>query len=69
VSGPTRSEALATVRRLAASLDASDPDAASARLLERISQRDDAAELRAALVELGALALVHPLAGMLDEDE
>ncbi len=62
----TRGEALATLRRLAAPLPAGDVEASASRLLEKVSQLDDAAELRAALVEVGARVLVHPLAAMLD---
>ncbi|MCL4822106.1 MAG: hypothetical protein KJ067_23510 [Vicinamibacteria bacterium] len=60
MTGPTRGEALATLRRLAAPLQTDDVEASASRLLERISLRDDAEELRAALVETGARAFVHP---------
>jgi hypothetical protein len=48
----TRNEALATVHRQAAGL-APDLDG-TRRLLERVSTSEQAEELRAALVELGA---------------
>ena len=52
----TRERALEELRRLAGSLPA---DAAGcARLLERVSQSDEAETLRARLVELGAEALL-----------
>ena len=51
-------EALATLQQLSAGVDQADAEASARRLLERIAARDDAAELRAALVELGARALV-----------
>jgi len=55
----TRSESLVELRRMIASLDkSSDTEAALARLLERVSLRVDSPELRAALVEEGARALL-----------
>jgi hypothetical protein len=54
----TGAEALAVLRQLAAGVDQGEAEAGARRLLERIAARDDAAELRAALVELGARALV-----------
>lgn len=59
--GPTP----AVIRKLAVGVDATGLEAAAQRLLERIAGRDDAAELRAALVELGALVVVHPLGPVL----
>jgi hypothetical protein len=44
---------------LAAGIDEPDAGAAVRRLLERVSTRADALELRAALVELGARAVVE----------
>jgi hypothetical protein len=55
----TRAEALIALRTMIASLDRSDPEVAMARLLERISLRVDSLELRAALVEEGAKALLR----------
>jgi len=55
----THGEAQAVLRGLAAALAEPGPDEAARRLLERISGREDAEELRAALVERGALALVQ----------
>ena len=55
----TRVEALSELRVMVASIDITDMPAAAARLLERISQRVDALELRACLVELGAAALLE----------
>ncbi|HVO12172.1 MAG TPA: hypothetical protein VMX54_15635 [Vicinamibacteria bacterium] len=52
----TRPEALTTLRRLAAGLPADL--AGQARLLERISNHDEAEQLRDALVELGASVLL-----------
>jgi len=62
----SRAEVLAALRKIAASIDIEDTEAAAARLLERISTRADALELRAALAELGARVLVNPLAGIGD---
>lgn len=57
----TRPEALALVSRLAVGLA---PDVAGvARLLERIAQDDRAEEMRAALVEHGAAALLDEAHG------
>lgn len=61
--GPTP----AMIRKLAVGVDEAWSEAAAARLLERVAGRDDAAELRAALVELGALVVVHPLGTMIVE--
>lgn len=65
--GHARAEALEELRRLLAGIPADEPEAAAARLLERIAARDDAEELRAALVEMGALLVVHPLGSMVLE--
>jgi hypothetical protein len=53
----SRTDALTTLRSLATGLLA-DP-AGSARLLERISQHDDAEALRCYLVEAGATAVIE----------
>jgi hypothetical protein len=53
----TRQEALSAVAQRAAGLDADD--AGVRRLLERISQADQAEALRAALTELGARAVLE----------
>lgn len=52
----TREQALAELRRLAGGLPVDD--SGTWRLLERISQHDAAEELRGALAELGARALL-----------
>ncbi len=63
-------DALAELRRMAAGLEDEEPAAASRRLLERVSAREDAEELRAALVELGAVALIDPIGALaLGDDE
>jgi hypothetical protein len=48
--------AQAELMKLAASVSDRDPGAATARLLERVAARDDADELRGALLIAGALA-------------
>ena len=53
----TRDEAALELRQLAAQVREPDPEAAAARLLERIAEVQP--ELRDALVEVGALALVR----------
>jgi hypothetical protein len=53
----TRDEAALVLRRLAAGVHEQDPEAAAARLLERVAATR--AELRDALVLEGALALVR----------
>jgi hypothetical protein len=53
----SRERALAILRRLARGLSADM--AGSARLMERISQHDEAETLRSALAELGAQALLE----------
>ena len=55
----TRDHALDALRTMIGSLDRTDLEAAKARLLERVSLRVDSLELRAALVELGAAALLE----------
>ena len=55
----TRDEALAALRRPAATIHEPTADQAVARLLERISGHADAEALRDALVELGARALLE----------
>jgi hypothetical protein len=55
----TRDEAILELRRMIGSLDRADFDAATARLLERISLRVDSIELRSALVEEGARAMLR----------
>lgn len=59
----TRDEAVSTLRSIAATVDESDQGAAVERLLERVSLREEAAELRAGLVELGAKALLDQRRG------
>ena len=54
----TRDDAHEALRIMVRSLDRTDPEAAKARLLERVSLRVDCIELRAALAELGAEALL-----------
>lgn len=56
----TRPEAQATLRAIAASIAEPDAPAAASRLLERLSTRDDADQLRALLLEAGALAVLAP---------
>ena len=58
----TRDEALAELRKMVASLYRSDFEAAAVRLLERISCRADALELRSALVEEGARSMLREAA-------
>ena len=53
----TRERAIAELRRLAGGLQADQ--AGAARFMERISERDDAEDLRAALVEEGARAVLE----------
>ena len=53
----TREEAAAALRDLAAKVQERDPEDAATRLLERIAEVQP--ELRDALVELGALAVVR----------
>lgn len=60
MNSPTKAEAIEDLRRVAATIAERDPEAAAERLLERISARDDATELRAALTGLGARAIVAP---------
>jgi hypothetical protein len=55
-----RSETLALLRRLASCISEATDDAAAERLLERIA--GEGPELRAVLLELGALAVVRSLA-------
>jgi hypothetical protein len=55
----TRDEAILELRTMIASLDRTDFEAATARLLERVSLRVDSLELRAALTEEGARALLR----------
>jgi hypothetical protein len=57
----TRARALEELRLMIGSLDKTDTEAAVARLLERISLRVDSLELRAALIEEGARAMLVPL--------
>jgi hypothetical protein len=55
----TRARALEELRVMISSLDKTDTEAAAvARLLERISLRVDSLELRAALAEEGARAML-----------
>lgn len=58
----TREEFLDELRTMITSLDRSDFDGAVGRLLERISCRADALELRSALVEEGARAMLRAAA-------
>ena len=53
----TREDAALALRDLAAKVREADPDAAATRLLERIAETTP--ELRDALVEVGALALMR----------
>lgn len=53
----TRDEAALELRQLAAKVTERDPEAAAARLLEKIAEVQP--ELRDALVEMGALAVVR----------
>lgn len=46
-------------------LDAVADPASAETLLQLVAQRDDAEQLRAALVLVGARAFVHPLGGIL----
>ena len=66
-----RATALEELRRMAASIAEARPDAsaeaAAARLLQRVSGRVDALELRAVLAELGALVVAHPMGAMILE--
>jgi hypothetical protein len=55
----TRARALEELRVMVGSLDKTDPEVAVARLLQRISLRVDSLELRAALAEEGARALLR----------
>jgi hypothetical protein len=55
----TRDEAMVELHRMITTIDTSDTEAAAARLLERVSCRADSLELRAALVEAGARALLR----------
>jgi len=57
----TPAEALAQLERLAALVVEDDPEAGASRLLERVAAREDAAELRDALVLRGARAVIDPL--------
>jgi hypothetical protein len=61
-----RAVLLAQLRVLAAGITEREPVAAADRLMELIAVRDDAEDLRAALVAHGALALAHPLGSMVD---
>lgn len=55
----TREEAIAAARVAAATVFETDVDQAAARLMERLSVREDASELRDALAELGARAILR----------
>jgi hypothetical protein len=55
----TRDAAVAALRVMVSSLDKSDFDVAVARLLERVSLRADSLELRAALTEQAAQAMLR----------
>jgi hypothetical protein len=59
----TRAQALAELHTMIGSLSRTDTEAAAVRLLERISCRADAIELRSALVEEGARALLRQAGG------
>jgi hypothetical protein len=60
----TREQAATEIRALVAGLDEHDETLAVERLLEAISVRDDAAELRAALVEMGGRHALRVLRSM-----
>ena len=55
----TRPEALVALRRLALGLPPGSVEEQASRVVERLAAHADTEELRAALIELGAAALVR----------
>jgi hypothetical protein len=55
----TRDEAARCLREIAVAVNEPDESAAVARYLELVAVRDDAIELRGALVEMGARAVMR----------